>query len=250
MTAVTSTSGTRAPLQGRWERARDGPHRTTRPGARAIAWPAMPSPGGMLNADVALVAATDGDDPVVAGRRVAQDQRRRCRPGARRPRTRRSPRARSRGPGSALTAIAERGQPREQRRPLAERLAFARERQCRGDAVADDDHRVEIALIEGRRILAALDVEDADDGVVRPRRGTLTSLRTSGLAAAVLGVRQDVADELGLTGPHDPTDDADRAVERLDDLVVAALGSEAHEVAVARVDRDVAVAEAGRRADP
>ena len=201
-----------------------------------------PLAGRDPNADVALVAATDGDDPVIARRRVAQDQRHdvgleRLGHGTD------DRRVRGREVQARRDGIAERGQPREQCRPLAQRLPFACERQCPRNAVPDEDHRVQIALIEGRRILAALDVEDADDGVARAQRHADLAAHV-GTRGPVLGVLQDVADELGLSGPHHPTDDADRAVERLDHVVVTALGSETHEVAVARVDRDVAVAEA------
>ena len=125
-------------------------------------------------------------DPVVAGRRVAQDEhddvgledvRHRADDG---------------GVGggrfeAGIDTRPERGQPGEQGGAIAQRLAFAGQREGRRDAVADEHERVEVALVEGRVVLAALDVEDTDQRSPPARSGTLTSHLTSGLAARYSG---------------------------------------------------------------
>jgi hypothetical protein len=57
------------------------------------------------------------------------------------------------------------------------------------------------------------------------------------------GIDGHVRHELGLAAAHDAADHTDGPVERLDHRVVPALGADAHQIAVAHVDRRVAVAE-------
>ena len=67
------------------------------------------------------------------------------------------------------------------------RLALAGEGQLAGDPVGHDQHhRVAVALVERRRVLPALELRTPIT-VSPARSGTLTSLRTSGLAARYSG---------------------------------------------------------------
>ena len=119
--------------------------------------------------DVPLVAAADGDDAVLAGDRIAQDQGRdvdfeHVGDGA-------DDRfIRGHGFEAGVDGAAEAGQAPEQRGPFLERLPLASERERDGHAIAHDGHRVEVAIVE-LGVGPALDVEHAEHRSHRPRAG-------------------------------------------------------------------------------
>ena len=76
-----------------------------------------------------------------------------------------------RGIQAGVDRAAEAGQPAEQLGPLLERLPLAPERERGGDAVADDGHRVEVALVE-RGVVRPLSMLSTPSIVARrPRAG-------------------------------------------------------------------------------
>ena len=190
--------------------------------------------------EIPLVAADLAHQPVLAGRGVAEHQPDGVDPQD--PLDRADDRLVGRRRVQARVDLGPEGhEAPEELRSIREGLSLAGERQRRGDPVADDDHRVAVALVE-RGLAVALDVEDAEEGVAHEERDAHLA-SDLGIGGGVVRVGPDVGHEGGAPLAHDPADDARAAVECLDRRVVAALGAEPQDLAIDRVDRDVAVAE-------
>ena len=203
----------------------------------------QPLPGRQADADVPRITAVDGDDPVLAAGRVAQDEGHdvgfECRGDA----------AHDRGMGGALLQAgvdggAEGGQPGEQRGAREDRRAFGGQGHRRREPVADDHEGLAIVLVERRRPDPALDVENAQQDVPGLERDADLAAHV-GAGRPIVGVGQDVGHEFGLAGPQHPTDHTAGRVERRDLPVVSTLGRDAHQAAIQRVDGHVAVVEPG-----
>ena len=106
----------------------------------------------------------------------------------------------------------ERRQAAEQLRPGREPLAFAGEGERGGEAIGDEGHRPDVALVEAVT-RAVLDVHDPDELAVDQHRRAELGLDDPG-RDPVVRVGGDVRHEGDGLRPHDPADDPARPVER------------------------------------